>query len=618
MVNVKEGKGSIKSFLNITSIVAIFFSLFHLINVALKPFDVLQLRAIHLYFAVILGVLIYVHPKIFRISIILLATLTYGYVIYFGTELIYHLGFTSSFEIVFGVIAISILIYISWIKIAWVLPVIALVALGYTTFIGGLIPGLAGHGGYSITRTISLLYMSNEGVFGVPIGVSSRIVSIFVIFAAFIKLSGAGEAILHISMALAGGVRGGPGKIAVISSAFFGSMSGSAVANVAGTGSITIPLMKKTGFRSEFAAAVEAVASTGGQLMPPVMGAAAFIMSEVLGIPYLSIVVAAIVPSLLYYYAVFLMVDFEAAKTGLSGQPRSSLPDLWHTLLKEGHLLFSLVVLVYLLVGPKYSPGYAAFYSILVQIIMSFVKPVYGMNINKILEALETAGKMLIEVALACAVAGIVVGVLGMTGLGLKLSSLLIKLSGGSLFILLILTMLSAIILGMGLPTVAVYVVVAALIGPALIDFGLPPLAAHLFIFYYGILAVITPPVALASYAAAGIAGCSPNKAGWYAVKLGLAGFLLPYIFIYSPELLLKGDIVLIVIAIISALAGITLLACGISSYPIKSKVCQSFLILASVLMIIPGVMSDLAGIVLGSLAFYMPSLLAKFKLKNR
>jgi TRAP transporter 4TM/12TM fusion protein len=468
--------------------------------------------------------------------------------------------------VVLGVMAVVLVLEGTRRMVGWALPILGMIFLVYA-FAGPYMPGPLAHRGFNLERVAATLYLTTSGISGTPLQVSATYVAIFVIFAAFLDVSGAGRFFIDWTYAALGWFRGGPAKVAIFASALMGTVSGSAVANVAATGTFTIPIMKRTGLRPPFAGAVEACASSGGQIMPPVMGAAAFIMVEILGTPYTTIMAAAIFPAILYFTALLAMVDFEVAKAGIRGVPRSELPDAWKIFKGGWHLLAPLVLLIYLLVIVQYTPVLSAFYSVLAVIAVSSIRAATRMGPAKLLEALRRGGLAILEVAAACACAGIIIGVLMLTGLALRLSSIMIALSGGELFPLMIITMLISLILGMGLPTSAVYVVLATLVVPAMVRLGVEPLAAHMFVFYYGVLANVTPPVAIAAYAGAGLAGASATTTGVIAFRLALAGFLLPFMWVYNPALILQGDALHVAFAVTTALAGVLALASSVQGY---------------------------------------------------
>lgn len=396
--------------------------------------------------------------------------------------------------------------------------------------------------------------------------------------------------------------------MAVICSMLFGSISGSAVANVTTTGTFTIPLMKRLGYTPVFAGAVEAAASTGGQLMPPIMGAAAFLMAEVLGKPYAEIMLAAIIPGLLYYLSVYFVIDLEAAKIGLKGLERKALPKVGKVMKEGWYKLAPLVFLLYMLVYLGTSPMRAALWATLATVPISFLNPIERMGPKRILKALEAGGRGVLTVAMATACAGMIIGAFAITGLGAKLSTIIIAVSEGKVLVILLLTAICSIILGMGLPTVAAYIVLAVLVAPALSNLGVPPLAAHMFIFYFGIISNVTPPVALAAYAASAISGASAMSTGWVATRLAIAGFLIPFVMIYDPSILLLGSPVNIIITSVTTLLGLFAMATGTEGY-ILGK-CQAWervlLMIAGISLIVPNLLVSLCGfVVLAGLISY-------------
>lgn len=415
-----------------------------------------------------------------------------------------------------------------------ILPIIAIIAIAYA-FFGNRIPGLFGHRGYSFPR-ITLAIFSDRGVYGSPIGTSATNVYLFLLFAAYLAVSGADKIFQDIAIAAAGRKRGGPAKMAVVASAFFGMISGSCVANVVSTGAFTIPLMKKNGYQSKFAGAVESVASTGGQIMPPIMGAAAFVMADATGIPYATVCIAAILPAVMYYVCLFKMVDLEAVKYHLQGLPEDQIPSLKDSLARGLKLFIPVGVLLIMLIGLKTTPMKAAIWSIVSILVLGFLDPKDRLTLKGVVEGAVSAGKSLCAVVGACSTAGIVVAVFSLTGLGLKFSNFIVQMGDHALIPSLILSMIVCAILGMGLPTTAAYIVCATAIAPALTGLGVSTLAAHLFLLYFASLSAITPPVAVAAYAAAGIAEENPMKVGFTAVKLGITGFILPFAFALNPD----------------------------------------------------------------------------------
>ena len=421
-------------------------------------------------------------------------------------------------------------------------------------YFGNLLPGVMRGMDFSLGEIAELLYLTDEGIFSIPLGVSATFVIIFLIFGGFLEKSGIGEYFMRFAQAFAGTTPGGPAKIAVVSSCLFGSISGSAVANVYGTGTFTIPLMKRIGYPSHFAAAVEAVASSGGQIMPPVMGAGAFIMASLLGMPFKEIIIAAILPAILYYVTIFLMVHLRAIKIGLSGLSKEELPDK-KKVIKGLYNLIPIGVLVYMLLTGT-TPMLSAVYGIVLAWFISLFDKEYRMGPRQILDAIYTGTGHITVVAVACAAAGIIVGSVSLTGIGFKFVSLITSMAQGIPFIALIMIMIVSLILGMGLPTVGAYILAAALGVPALVNLGFDPLASHLFVFYFAIISAITPPVALAAYAASSVAGSEPNKTGMQAMELGILAFIVPFAFCYDPGLLLNGTISQNIFAIVGGLAG--------------------------------------------------------------
>lgn len=478
----------------------------------------------------------------------------------------------------------------------WALPIITTVALLYTYF-GDRIPGTWGHFPIDMEQLVSYQYLTTEGLFGIPLGVSASFIFIFIMFGSFLVKSGTGEFFIKFANAVAGHMRGGPAKVAVVSSAFFGTISGSAVANVVSTGSFTIPLMKKIGYRPVFAGAVEAVASTGGQFMPPVMGAGAFIMADMLGIPYLEVCKAAIIPSLLYFFALFWMVHMEALKRGLRGLSREELPRLGPVLKAEGHLMLPAFILVFFLTL-GYSAMKCGLWAVIAVWIVSCFRKATRMGWKAILEAMVKGAMGCLEVALACACAGIVIGCVTQTGLGLKFSGLVIEAAGGNLIFSLIFIMLASLVLGMGLTTSAAYILTVILGGPVLVDLGIHPLAAHLFVFYYACLSCITPPVALAAFAGAAIAGTRPFATGFEAMRLAAIAYIVPFFFVFSPVLIWQGAAGDIVLATLTATLGTIALGSGMMGYLLDrlNMLSRVLLLIAGFGLIKPGLATDIFG----------------------
>ncbi|MBI3078839.1 MAG: TRAP transporter permease [Deltaproteobacteria bacterium] len=598
---------------------AIAMSLYHLYVALTGAPEALIFRGVHLLFALLLIFLL--HPvKKGRISTwdllpLGLSLASIGYLFlnydYLQTRYPYVHPLTLPDQL-FGLLLILLVLESTRRAIGWMLPLTALAFLAYA-WAGPLLPPGLRHGGVSLELIVDQMALTTEGIFGIPLGVSATYVILFVIFGAFLERSGAGQFFVEFASSLAGWSRGGPGKISCISSGLFGTISGSAVANVMVDGWLTIPLMKKTGFQPHFACAVEATASTGGQIMPPIMGAAAFVMAEFLGIPYSAVALHALIPALLYYLALFMSIHFEAHRTGLSGLPRSELPALGQTLKTRGHLFLPVFVILYFMLA-GYTPVYACLVSIFSVVVISTVRHETRMDLRQVLDALENGARNALAVAAACACAGLVIGVISLTGLGLKFTSLVLTVAGQSLILVLLLPMVTGIILGMGLPTTAAYIVQAALLIPALIKLGVLPIAAHMFVFYFAIISAITPPVAMAVYAAAGIGGANIWKTGLAAVRIGATGFVVPYMFVFGPPLLSIGQPLEIALAFATACFGVTALAMGLQGWMLQRVTVPERLLLlaAAVALIKPGWVTDLAGLALLGLAFGLQKLAAR------
>ncbi|GHV78516.1 C4-dicarboxylate ABC transporter [Spirochaetia bacterium] len=470
---------------------------------------------------------------------------------------------------------------------------ILVVAAGFITY--------AFAAGFPLRRVVHQLFYTTDGIIGTPIGVCSTFIVLFIFLASFLEKSGIATFFIDLANSIAGFASGGPAKVAVIASALEGMYSGSSVANTVGSGSVTIPVMKKTGYKPEFAAAVEAAASTGGQIMPPIMGAAAFLMAELTNIPYAVIAVSAILPAMLYFTGIFLMIHFEAKKLGLRGLPKEEIPHFWKLFIAKGYLFLPVVTLVALMSLGK-TPAYAACYAILAAVVVSFFRKETRFTPASFVDALCGGSRNTIGVAMACAIAGIVVGIVSLTGLGQVLISVLLSVANNSLFLALVLTMVACLILGMGIPTTANYVIMATITAPIVVRMGVPVLAAHMFVFYFGIVADITPPVALAAYAGAAIAKANPIKTGITATRLAITAFIIPYIFVFSPSMLFIDTTVPEVIRIvITSVIGMFGLSAGLEGYMRRhiTLPLRLILIAGGLLLIHPGLLTDVVGFVL-------------------
>lgn len=588
------------------AVIAVAMSLYHIYSGIFGAPEALLHRGIHLTFTLVLVFLLYPFSKTRPAKLlsylmlgVSLASMFYLFASYeyFVTRYAYvHPLSTTDF--VFGIALILLLLEAARRSIGLAMPITAIAFIVYA-YAGPYLPGILRHAGVTTETIVDQLFMTTEGIFGIPLGVSATYVILFVIFGAFLEKSGTGQFFMDLASATTGKSKGGPGKIAVLSSSLFGTISGSAVANVMVTGQFTIPMMKRTGFQPHFAGAVEATASTGGQIMPPVMGAAAFVMAEFTGLPYLTVCKHALIPAILYYLSVFMAIHFEALRTNLRGL-LEDVPKLGSVLLSRGHLMLPVLVILYLMFK-GYTPMYASLLATASVIILAALKRETRMGLGKIIKALEEGAKGTVSVAAACACAGIIVGVINLTGLGLKFTSFVLLLAGDSLVPALIFTMFAGIVLGMGLPTTAAYIVMAALLAPALVKLGIPTIAAHLFVFYYAIISAITPPVALAVYAAAGLAGSDLWKTGLTAVRLGAPGFIIPFMFAYEPSLLFIGSPWMIIHSMISASAGVILLAASMIGWLLRETNFYERLLLFSgaIFLIKPGFYTDLAGLLL-------------------
>ncbi len=509
-------------------------------------------------------------------------------------SLVDRTGNPTSLDVVAGVVALVVVLELARRTTGWGLVVVALLALAYA-LAGPHLPGVLAHRGYGPVRLVEHLYLSTEGLWGIPLGVSADFVYLFILFGVILEVAGGGALLIGLANRVAGGTRGGPAKTAAVASALMGSLSGSAVANVVTTGAFTIPLMRRAGFRPYFAGAIEAAASTGGQLMPPVMGAGAFILATWTNIPYGRVALAALIPATLYYLALLAVIHFRAVRVGL--EPTRDVKG--DPLLPRLHLLLPLVAIVALLAIGR-SPMRAAFWGVATAALSTMLRPATRLSRRRVGQLLLRAGRSAVQVAAACAAAGIVVGVASLTGIGLRMSELIVSVSGGSLPIALVLTALGSIVLGMGLPTTAAYVVLAALGAPALTELGVPLLAAHLFIFYFGCISNVTPPVSLAAFAAAGVAESPPVKTAFSAAVLATGGFLVPFVFVYSPGLLLEASALGIVVATVSTGLGLIGLAAATMGHafgplPVWARL---GITVGAVLLILPGAPTDALGLV--------------------
>ena len=581
-------------------------ALFHLWSAGVEPFTALVQRPVHLGFMAALAFLgVGVRKKehapaalrtdrIVRAALGALAVSSAVYLVAVHQDLVGRSGSPTGADLFFGAVALVVVLEMARRTVGWGLVVVAALSLAYAAA-GPWLPGFLAHRGYGPTRLLEHLYLSSEGIWGVPLGVSADFVYLFVLFGTLLDMAGGGSLLFALAQRVAGRSRGGPAKTAAFASALMGSLSGSAVANVVTTGTFTIPLMRRTGFRPFFAAAIEAAASTGGQLMPPVMGAGAFILATWTGIPYARIATVALLPALLYYAALAFAIHFRAGRMGIEPAPTAGRGE---PIVARLHLILPLVAIVWLLAVGR-SPMRAAFWGVVAALAVALVRRVSRPDSAALRGAVEKAARGTVQVAAACAAAGIVVGVASLTGIGLRMSELIVTLAGGQLLPALLLTAAGSIVLGMGLPTTAAYVVLAALGAPALTELGVPLLSAHLFIFYFGCISNVTPPVSLAAYAAAGLAGAPPIRTGLTAMVLASAGFLVPFLFVYDPALLLEGTALEVAGSAASALVGVAALAAATMGFLTRTLnwAERAALALAAATLLAPGILSDLFGV---------------------
>jgi TRAP transporter 4TM/12TM fusion protein len=630
---LRKLKGTIGT---IAMLIAIAMSIFQLSTAGFGTLISARQRSLHIIFAYTLGFLFYPAKQktkkdkvsILDFVLIGLVFIVFGYLFVFYKDIAIKGTNVTTMDMILGGLAILLTLEITRRVVGPELPIVAMIFLLYAK-LGPYLPGLLAHRGYTFERIISHMYLALEGIMGIPLGVSATFVFMFILFGAFLDKTGVGKFFIDLAYSLTGHLRSGPAMTAVLASGLMGSVSGSSVANTVTTGAFTIPLMKKTGYEPHFAGAVEAAASTGGQIMPPVMGAAAFIMAEFTGFSYLNIVVAAAIPAILYYFAVGTMVHLEACKLGLKGLPKEELPKLGKILMAEGYLLiplFSIIGFLMMKLPPTLSAFLAIIISVIIAVTASIIKKNKSFGLKELFGALEAGAKGSVGVACACACAGMIVGVVTLTGLGLRIAELIVTLAGGMLLPTLFFTMIASIILGMGLPTTAKYIVLATMAVPALVKLEVNLMSAHLFILYFGVVADITPPVALAAYAGAGIAGANSMKTGFQAFKIAIAAFIVPYIFVIDPSLILVKSVVGTTVEflpilsaipmIISAVIGIVCLAGAVEGYLVDfAKLYERLLLgVAALLLLSPGLLTDAFG--LGALVIVY--LLQKNRQKNK
>lgn len=603
--------------------IAICYSLFHLF-ITFNPQPELIQRAAHVAIGLVLVFLLYpAHQSSSRQSISwfdwILALASFSSFIYIWTEyqaiMTSRGGIPNTLDIIFAIMTVVLVVEAARRVMGWMLPILGLIFLTYP-FVSHFnwMPDRLLTRHYTISDIFGQMYLKTEGLYSSAIGASVTFIFLFILFGAFLAKSGMGKLFNDLAMALAGHKQGGPAKVAVISSGFMGSINGTAVANVVGTGSFTIPLMKKIGYDKNFAGAVEASASVGGQILPPVMGASAFIMAETTGVSYGTIALAATLPALLYYLGVLAQVHFRAGRDDLKGVPKADLPRVKEVLKERGHLLIPIIALVFFLFQ-SIPVSYAAVYTIGLTIVVASFKKTTRMGFKEILEALEDGAKQSLSVMAACAVVGIIIGVVSLTSFGSVMTSSIMSIGAGSLFLTLFFTMIASMILGMGLPSIPAYIITATMAAPALANFDIPTLVAHMFVFYFGLFANITPPVALAAFAGAGIAGGDPMRTGFQALKLSLAGFIVPFLFVYNPAMLMIDTTnaavnarefafpawTTIVSITVTSIVGILALGAAVEGYfkTVLNWFWRLFLGAGALMLIIPETITDVVGAVL-------------------
>ncbi|GAB3805226.1 TRAP transporter permease [Virgibacillus kimchii] len=610
--NRKEKWNRSRVLLTVISLLAIGLSVFHVYTAGFGTLSSWLHRSVHVLWAIMLIFLLFPFRKgkkfgLIDVVVILLAIVTAGYMIIDAEGIQSRQGNISTMDAVFGTFFIALVLDATRRTNGILMAGIGVFFLVYILF-GQYFPGALAHPGIRYERMVDHMFSGTLGIFSEPIYVSSTVLILFVIFGAFLMRSGGGQFFTDFAFGLLGNKSGGPALSAVGSSSLVGMITGNGAANAAITGSFTIPLMKKLGYSKRFSASVEAVASQGGQIMPPIMGASVFIMAETLGIPYIQLALYALIPAVIYFFIAGMVVYYHAKRLKLAGIPKEQLPSVRRVLLRQGYLFLPILLIIGLLLN-GFSPMKSGFYGILSALVLSWIRKATRMSLLGVLAALENGARSALTVIAACATAGIIVGAVSLTGLGITFSRFVIDLAGGNLLLLLALIGVASIIMGMGMPTVSAYVILAVLGAPALIQLGVNEVAAHMFVFYFGVMSGLTPPVAITAYTTAGIAGSDPFKTAVYAMKIGLGGFFVPFIFAYNPVLLMQGgDPAQITIAIVSAFLSCIFFAGALEDYffielgPLK----RILMFAVAVLLVTPGITGDLIGVALGIVLLIM------------
>ncbi len=603
--------------------IGLVMALFHIYFLGYSSLEPWILYYTHLGFGLALAYLLYPfsaksnasRPGAADIGLIVLSVAACAYFIISMNEIVFRIGVSPTpLDLVFSSLVILLVLEMTRRTNGFVLPLIAVLFILYGLY-GNLLPySFGGHRGYSFSRLISYL-VGMDAMLSTPLATAASFVFLFFLFSSFLASTGAGQFFIDLALGLAGGTRGGPAKVAVIGSALFGMISGSSSANVVASGTFTIPMMIKTGYSPRFSAAVESVASTGGQMTPPILGAAAFIIAELTGTPYLDIALATVIPALLYFTSIYYMIDLEALKLNLMGHKAEDLPNVRSLIVRRGHLLIPILVLLYVMIVMKASVVKAAIFGIYATVLCTFLRRDTRITVNKAVAGIADGAKQAVGLISACATAGLIIGVLNMTGTGLKFAGAVIAFSGGSIPVALFLTMCASLVLGMGLPTAAAYLICAAVVAPALTGLGVPVLTANLFIFYFACLSAITPPVALAAFTASFLARSNPMSVAFTAVRLGFVAFIVPYMFVYAPSLLFQGSPLTIATTIVTALAGVIFIGSALQGYFLGARlpaVSRALFFAAAITLIIPGYLTDGMGAGLGLFGYAVQRCMAK------
>ncbi len=602
-------------------VIALGMALFHIYTAGIRPLPGVQQRAVHLAFFLALTFLMFPFKakgdetqeiktanefRPLSFTDLGLVTLSFFIGIYVFIEyeaLSFRTGMPNFLDSFCSSLAILLILEATRRVLGWSLIVMSFIGFAYLGF-GTYLPSYLAHTGFTLEQVVNFMFFSTEGILGMPLGVSSTVIIVFIIFGSIFLLSGGGALFIDMGLSIFGRFRGGPAKAAVIASCLFGMITGNQVANVMAVGVLTIPLMKRVGYRPIVAASVEALASTGGVLVPPVMGAAAFIIPEMIGGSYWDVCRAALIPGLLFYVSVYMIVELQSAKYHLYGLPKAELPAFRRVFWDRGHMVLPIAVLLYCVAGLGMSTPRAGFWAIVTCVLVSQLRPATRMNVKKIATALERGAKGSLIVATCCASAGLITGVISMTGMGLRFSDVIITLAGGNMIIMLVFTMIACLILGLPLPPVTCYLILAVLAAPALVKSGVTPMAAHLFVFFFGALGNISPPVAPTSFAAAGLAETDPVKTTNLAFLYSMPSFLVPYLYVYANELLLMGSPGMIILRVVSSFVGLGCMAVTFHGYVLRNLnwIERTLFFIGGLALVYPHTLSGLFGYLLVAL----------------